>query len=226
MVMTFCGSYLLFKYDAWPLIIGDVILGYFASDFASGLVHWGMDTWFSERVFGRAVAIAQEHHIYPQAILGYEDSALGSASSAFFVGSASVVTALFPASATRFSFMVVWFITSTCLFFGTSFHNFAHRRSKSPLIRLAQKLHLVITPEHHWMHHRSDQIIRYCVINGWANHVCDPARIWRGLEWLVSALTGAEPRRDDLEWQRRFSENGMLTRSHGLPAQKWQEPKS
>ncbi len=83
--MTFCGSYLLFEYDALPLIIGDVILGYFASDFASGLVHWGMDTWFSERMFGRAVVIAHEHHIYPQTILGYsflEDLALGSAPSA------------------------------------------------------------------------------------------------------------------------------------------------
>ena len=136
--MTFCGSYLLFEYDAWPLIIGDVILGDFASDFASGFVHWGMDTWFSERMFGRAVAIAQEHHIYPQTILGYEDSALGSAPSAFFVGSASVVTALFPASATRFSFMVVWCITSTCLFFGTSFHNLAHEGRNPALIRLAR----------------------------------------------------------------------------------------
>jgi plasmanylethanolamine desaturase len=133
MVMTFCGSYLLIEYDAsqttWPLIIGDVILGYFAADFASGLVHWGMDTWFGERVFGRAVAIAREHHIHPQNILGYsflEHSALGSAPSALFVGPASLVTALFPASATRFSFMVVWLITSTCLFFGTSFHNLAH----------------------------------------------------------------------------------------------------
>jgi ubiquitin-conjugating enzyme E2 variant len=78
------------------------------------------------------------------------------------------------------------------------------------VLRLAQKLHLVVTPEHHWVHHRSDQIIRYCVINGWANYVCDSLRIWRGLEWLVRALTGAQPRRDDLEWQRRYKETGTL----------------
>jgi hypothetical protein len=50
------------------------------------------------------------------------------------------------------------------------------RRSKSPLLRLAQKLHLVITPEHHWVHHRRP------------NH-SDPLQI--GLEWLVPALMAA-----------------------------------
>jgi ubiquitin-conjugating enzyme E2 variant len=217
MVIAFCAGYLVFQYRASGIsgahVLTALIIGYFVADFASGLVHWAMDTWFSERVLGRAVAIAREHHTHPQNILGYgflEHSTLGSAPSAVFIGLASFVTALFPVSVATFSLMIVWLITSTCLFFGTSFHNLAHRPPKSPLLRLAQKLHLVVAPEHHWVHHRSDQIVRYCVINGWANYLCDPLRVWRGLEWLVRALTGAEPRRDDLEWQRRYRETGTL----------------
>jgi len=102
--------------------------------------------------------------------------------------------------------MLVWLITSACLFFGTSFHNLGHRNASSRFLRAAQQLHLVITPQHHWVHHRRDQTVRYCVINGWANYPCDLLRFWRGLEWLVHALTGAAPRRDDLEWQRRYRE--------------------
>jgi ubiquitin-conjugating enzyme E2 variant len=222
MVMAFCAGYLALEYRAsgvtWPYLVGALVIGYFIADFASGVVHWGMDTWFSERVFGRAVAIAREHHTHPQNILGYgflEHSTLGSAPSALFIGLASLVTMLFRGSSvTAYCLMIVWLITSTCLFFGTNFHNLGHRRSKSRLLRLMQKLHLVITPEHHWVHHRSDQIVRYCVINGWANYLCDPLRIWRGLEWLVHALTGAEPRRDDLEWQRHYKLTGTLVSSY------------
>jgi hypothetical protein len=221
-VMAFCAGYLVLEYRAsevtWWHLVGALIVGYFAADFASGVVHWGMDTWFDERMLGRAVAIAREHHTHPQNILDYgflEHSTLGSAPSALFIGLASLVTAFFPVSVTAYCLMIVWLITSTCLFFGTNFHNLGHRRPKSRLLRFAQKVHLVITPEHHWVHHRSDQIIRYCVINGWANYLCDQLELWRGLEWLVHALTGAEPRRNDLEWQRHYKQTGSLARPIG-----------
>jgi ubiquitin-conjugating enzyme E2 variant len=216
-IIVVCSAYLAYYFQAlpassWPFIVAAVVVGYFVADFVSGLVHWGMDTWFDESSLGRCVAIAREHHTHPQNVLGYDfwvHAALGSASG-FFVGPIAVVTALFPVSLTTYSLMIIWFVTSTCLFFGTSFHNLCHRPSKSRLIRFAQKIHLVIPTEHHWVHHRGDQTIHYCVINGWANYVCDPLHVWRGLEWLVHALTGAEPRRDDLIWQRRYKETGSL----------------
>jgi hypothetical protein len=231
LVIAFCVGYLVLEYKVsgitWIYITAALLFGYFVADFASGLVHWGMDTWFDERQLGRAVAIAREHHTHPQNILGYgflEHCTLGSAPSAVFVGLGSVATAVCPISIPAYCLMIVWLITSTCLFFGTSFHNLSHRRPKSALLRAAQKMHLVITPEHHWVHHRSDQIIRYCVINGWANYVCDPLRVWRGMEWLVQTVTGAVPRRDDIKWQRRYKETGALvspalaSEKCGLPA--------
>jgi ubiquitin-conjugating enzyme E2 variant len=216
-VMAFCAGYLLFEYRVsgatWLQIIGAVGIGYFAADFASGFVHWGVDTWFSDRNFGRAIAIAREHHTHPQNILGYsflEQSTLGSAPSAAFIGPAALFTAWLPVSVATYALTIVWLISSTCLFFGTSFHNLAHQPPKSRIIRFAQKLNLVITPQHHWQHHRDGQLVRYCAVNGWANYICDPLRIWRRLEWLVHALTGAVPRRDDLEWQGRYAETGTL----------------
>jgi plasmanylethanolamine desaturase len=99
----------------------------------------------------------------------------------------------------------------------TSFERYCMRLSvghpRSAFIRVAQKMHLVISPEHHWVHHREDQIVRYCVINGWANYLCDRLHVWRRLEWLIRMLTGAVPRRDDLDWQRRYEETGTLVRA-------------
>jgi Lipid desaturase domain len=216
-VITFCAAYLVLQYKpsgiAWPYTVVGVLVGYLIADFASGLVHWGMDTWFSEAVFGRAIAIAREHHTHPQHILAYgfiEHATLGSAPSAVFIGLAVLITAGCAISPLSYFFMIIWLITSTCLFFGTNFHNLGHMRSRSAFIRVAQKMHLVISPKHHWVHHCEGQIVRYCVINGWANYLCDRLRVWRALEWLVQMMTGAIPRRDDLDWQRRYEQTGTL----------------
>jgi len=219
-VIAFCAGYLLLENRSsgitWPFIGVGLLVGYLIADFASGLVHWGMDTWFDETVLGRAVAIAREHHTHPQHILAYgflEHATLGSAPSAVFIGLAALVTASCTISPISYFFMIIWLIMSTCLFFGTSFHNLGHRRPRSAFTRIAQKMHLVISPEHHWVHHRDGQIIRYCVINGWANYLCDGLHVWRGLERFVQILTGARPRKDDLDWQRRYEETGTLNRA-------------
>src|SRR5262249_790066 len=70
LVMLFCAGYLVVTFRGasvgWPAIVTAVLVGYFVADFASGLVHWGLDTWFDERSIGRAAAIGREHHTHPQ----------------------------------------------------------------------------------------------------------------------------------------------------------------
>jgi hypothetical protein len=127
-VMMFCTAYLALEYRgsgiSWLQMIGVLAIGYFVADFASGAVHWGLDTWFSERELGRAVAIAREHHTHPQNILGYgflEHSALGSAPSAAVIGPIALLTALLPVSLAAYGLMAVWLVTSTCLFLAPAF---------------------------------------------------------------------------------------------------------
>jgi hypothetical protein len=216
LVVMFCAGYLVRQFAAstiaGPHLLAAVLLGYFVADLASGAVHWGIDTWFDETMLGRAVAITREHHTHPQHVFGYgflEHASLGSGPSAVFLGLAALVTALCPVSATTYGLMVILLETSLCLFFGMTFHNLAHERALSPLLRLAQRMHLICPPEHHLVHHRN-QLVHYCVVNGWANYVCDTFRVWRGLEWAVQALTGAVPRRDDLAWQQSYKKTGIL----------------
>jgi TMEM189-like protein len=197
---------------SWPYLIAAALAGYVLADFASGAVHWGLDTWFDERTLGRTVAIAREHHIHPHHIHGYgflENAALGSAPSAVVFGLAAAVTALLPVSQVSYALMILWFENAACMLFGMHFHNLAHRPAKSRIMRLAQRLHLVCPPGHHWAHHRN-QTIHYCVVNGWANYVCDRLHVWRGLERAIQAATGLVPRADDLAWQQHYAETGIL----------------
>ena len=56
--------------------------------------------------------------------------------------------------------------------------------------------------------------MRYCVVNGWADAVCDRLGVWRGLERVISRMTGAVPRQDDEDWQRRWPERLAHWRAH------------
>jgi Lipid desaturase domain len=211
-----CAFYLICYFAAagldWPYLLAAALAGYFLADIASGAVHWGLDTWFDERMLGRAVAIAREHHTHPHHIHGYsflEYAALGSAPSAVVFGFAASATVLLPVSPASYALMILWFMNATCMLFGMNFHNLAHRPAGSRLMRLAQRIHLVCPPAHHWTHHRN-QTIHYCVVNGWANPLCDRLHFWRGLERAIQAATGLVPRADDLAWQQHYADTGIL----------------
>jgi hypothetical protein len=215
-VISSCAFYLVRHFAAaglgLPSLTAALLVGYFVADFSSGAVHWVIDTWLDERALGRGIAITREHHTHPDHVDGYgflEYASLGSAPSAVFFGAAFAVTALLPVSATTYTLTILWFVSSVCLLFGMSFHNLAHKPARSAIMRLAQRLHLVCPPAHHWVHHHN-HTIHYCVVNGWANYVCDGLHVWRGLERVIQAVTGLVPRADEAEWQRNFRETGVL----------------
>lgn len=215
-VIACCAFYLVRHFAAaglsWPGLMAALLAGYFVADLSSGLVHWVIDTWLDVRALGRGIAITREHHTHPDHVHGYgflEYASLGSAPSAAFFGAMFAITALFPVSAASYTLVIIWFVSAVCLLFGMSFHNLAHRPARWAILRLAQRLHLVCPPAHHWIHHR-DTTIHYCVINGWANYLCDGLHVWRGLERMITAATGRAPRVDETGWLRQYSETGVL----------------
>ena len=110
--------------------------------------------------------------------------------------------------------MILFLLISLTLLFGTSLHNIGHRKVRSPVLKLAQKLRLVITPAYHHVHHSGNQTTRYCTVNGWANPLLDRLGFWRAAERLINAATGAVPRDDDVRWQSHYRETGQMIRLH------------
>ena len=69
------------------------------------------------------------------------------------------------------------------------------------LIRFLQTSGMVISHEHHHKHHQGKFDTSYCIINGWMNPILEYFDFWRRTEWLITKLTGAQPRADDEFWR-------------------------
>ena len=82
-------------------------------------------------------------------------------------------------------------------------HKWAHMVHKKPhpIVQFLQKAGLIISHEKHHVHHQGDFDSAYCIINGWMNPILEYINFWRRLENLITKLTGAIPREDDLFWR-------------------------
>lgn len=217
LVIVTAGAYLVTNFAniqlhpfSWLVAL---VSGYFLADFVSGIIHWAIDTWFSEQSLGRMVAIAREHHTHPRHVLEYrfvDHATLGSVPSVLFFGPMMALVWLLP-STTAVYVGVIWsFIITLTLLFGTSLHNLGHRQPQSRLLRILMMYRLVLSPKHHMVHHLGDQTVRYCVVNGWANPLCDHLGVWRGLEAVIMHMTDSIPRENDRKWQEHYQKTGEI----------------
>ncbi len=193
-------------------LFATVFAAVYLADLMSGFVHWLTDTWFSEvslnGALTRVVSIAREHHLYPLQIVGYgfrDYTAYSSWPSVTIVGPiALILTLVLNPSPAVFEGVVACFVISGIMLFGTYAHRLGHRQSPWLAIRALQHCRCLITPSYHAVHHHGNHDIRYCVINGWANPLCDRVGLWRSLEWVIHRITGISPRQNDREWFDRF----------------------
>ena len=61
-----------------------------------------------------------------------------------------------------------------------------------------QRARLIISPGHHSVHHAAPYTRNYCITVGWLNGPLRAVRFFETLERVISAVTGAVPREDDL----------------------------
>ena len=199
----------------WFLIVVIVLFGLFIADFFSGLLHWAFDTWFSEEtpMMKRVVLIVREHHVYPQHIFRYkfhyEAGTVSWASLAHTLPVIGTVTLIIDApTPVGYSAVFISVMLSIFTLFMLQFHKLGHRRINSRILMVLQRSHLLMSVQHHSQHHRGRHDIKYCLINGWADYVCDKVGFWRGVERVISRLTGAVPRKNDDVWMGAYRRRG------------------
>lgn len=180
------------------------LIGLLLADFLSGFVHWLFDTWgaVDTPVFGKlAIRTFRHHHADQKAITRHDFVETNGHN--FGLGSVLAAPALFVVGtqeATSFSVFC-----ATALAFGTFFtamtsqiHKWAHMDRPPRVVAFLQRVRLVLSPAHHSRHHAPPYARNYCITVGWMNGVLRAVRFFETLERIITAVTGAIPREDDI----------------------------
>lgn len=204
-----CGVWLLLRIGACPPLSGwwtplAALVGLLVADFLSGFVHWAFDTWGSvdTRFFGKlAIRTFRHHHVDEEAITRHdfvETNGHNFGLALPFAGGGLLY--LDPESASLLDVFVGMALAFTVVFVSltSQIHKWAHMCRVPRLVSLLQRARLVLSPEHHAVHHAAPYHRNYCITVGWLNGPLRTIRFFEILEWTIRAVTGAVPREDDL----------------------------
>src|ERR1700730_4249613 len=180
-----------------------LLLGFVAADFVSGFVHWAADTWGAPEwpIIGQAlIRPFREHHLDEKEITRH-DFVETNGNNCFISFPAALAVAFLPQGpGLELNLFVAAFTGSLVLWvlFTNQFHKWSHLDRPPRAVAFLQKLHLILPPEHHAVHHRAPYAKYYCITTGWLNEPLYRLGFFQGLERAITALTGQLPREDDL----------------------------
>jgi hypothetical protein len=174
------------------IVVATLPIGYLLADVAAGTMHWFCDSFFEEDtpfigpLFMRPF---REHHRDPLSITRHGFLELN--------GNSCLVVAPFCALLLAIDAQADgWRLAAFALgfsFFGAAactnqLHRWAHDANPAPVARLLQRVHLILPPDHHQVHHTPPFIGHYCVTNGWMNSALERVRFWSAAEWVALRL--------------------------------------
>jgi hypothetical protein len=167
---------------AWlplPIAMG----AYLASDFVSGFVHYladnfgTPDTPFVGQKFIRSF---RDHHTDPKGITRH-DFVETNADNCLVSLLPMVPAWLFlPIRTSVWGFAMGTFVLFlvTFVLFTNQFHKWAHETSPPSVARFLQRWGLILTPDHHQVHHTPPHESYYCITCGWLNPLLTKIRFF------------------------------------------------
>lgn len=185
------------------LVLSAVLVAYLAADLVSGVVHWAGDSWGTPEwpVFGPSlIRPFREHHVDQTAITRHDFVEINGANCLISIPVALAALLIPLEVGDNLALFSVTFLGSLILWvFATNqFHKWAHLASPPFWISWLQRLHLILPPEHHAIHHSPPFARYYCITVGWMNWPLTKIQFFPMMERLISALSGAIPRQDDI----------------------------
>jgi ubiquitin-conjugating enzyme E2 variant len=165
------------------------LAGYVLSDFLSGFVHWAGDTVGDETtpIFGpNFVHPFRYHHVDPEAIT-HHDFVETNGNNCIVAAPAllSIVWIIPRQAGWLFYTCVLIACTAWFVFCTNQFHKWAHAKNPGRLVRAMQRAHIILSPEHHAIHHASPQDKYYCITVGWMNPLLERIRFFRACEAAI-----------------------------------------
>jgi ubiquitin-conjugating enzyme E2 variant len=200
-VMVWLAITLAPRVAAMPfLAISAFMLGFVAADFVSGFVHWTADTWGTADwpIIGTAlIRPFREHHVDEKEITRH-DFIETNGNNCFISIAPAACAALLPDGTVWFFAAAVTFSMCFAIFGTNQFHKWAHMEKPPRIVRSLQRGGLILSPDHHAVHHTAPYAKYYCITVGWLNEPLFRLRFFQSLERIVGRVTGLVPREDDI----------------------------
>jgi plasmanylethanolamine desaturase len=169
----------------FPVILIAALIAWMAVDLLSGFLHMALDSWGNVRtpIIGHAfIRPFREHHVNPSEMTRHDFIELNGASS-FACLPLLLLTASMPLTSHAWlCLQAVLLFTALAALITNECHKWAHAEAADtpPLIRWAQRYRLVLSPEHHRLHHTAPFNSHFCMANGWLNAPLNAClRAWR-----------------------------------------------
>jgi len=185
---------------ALGVVVGGAFVAYLAADLASGLVHFLADNFGHEGMpyLGPAfIRPFRHHHVDPKAMTLHDFVETNGNNSLICVPAAGLAYLSLPAQLTvpaaAWASFVAWLMI--WVFMTNQFHKWSHLDRPAAWVRALQRTRLILSPEHHDVHHRPPFDTYYCITSGWLNPIFRQVgffpRLEAAIRWVTRSPKGA-----------------------------------
>ena len=203
LLFILCVKILFSAHLSALLSIPAFFLAALVTDFFSGIVHWGLDTWgtLETPVLGMTLIRDFRMHHVDEKDIALHGLVPTVGPSALFAMVFEIIALLIHVVSPVSAFFCAFFAAVAFWAMMTNqIHKWAHTDIGKipPVPRFFQKIGIFLAPQPHHVHHIEPFTQSYCITTGWCNSFMTRTQFFRKLEKIIFRLTGAIPRADDI----------------------------
>jgi len=193
-----------FMRNIWVFLCASV-LSMSVADFFSGVFHWIADTWGSldTPVIGNTfIRSFREHHLDPTAIAHHDVFEANGDNCMIAVPMLMLTSFIHVKNDDIYYLFVHNFVVTLCFWVSLTnqIHKWSHTYRLPAFVSWMMSCGLILSKKDHAVHHRNPFDKYYCITNGWLNPWLANIEFWKRLEAVITYVTGAIPREDDMLW--------------------------